>query len=191
MCEPVSISASTAALVSTGVSAASAVTSFVGQSVAADAQAEAQQERVNQQAEIARESFIQDAFLENQRLAQQREQAAQESQKTSEQALEKKSQARVSAGESGVSGLNVDALVRDFERQEAEFRSSMQQNVDARAAQAERRKDALRTKAQGRIANIPTQPISSPSPLGAALKIGGAAASQFTEVENDGDLTVG
>lgn len=55
---------------------------------------------------------------------------AQRIQEASKRGMEARSRARVAAGESGVSGLSVDALMGDLTRQEAQYAFSEQQQAE-------------------------------------------------------------
>ena len=57
--------------------------------------------------------------------------AAQRIQASTKKAREARSTARVSAGEAGVAGLSVDALINDLTREEADYRfANTQQTTD-------------------------------------------------------------
>jgi hypothetical protein len=93
-----------------------------GQQQAAKAQYKAQQQakaaenqRALQQMSAER---IQEAF--------QNEERSKEIQLAANKAREARSRATVAAGESGVAGLSVDALLNDFTRQEATYRFGLQ-----------------------------------------------------------------
>ena len=117
MCEPL--------ILSSIIGAASTVSSIQGQRYQAQAQAESQrlasmQERQRYQAEVAA-----------MRTQQQQEAIAttQKKDESARRAMEARATATVSAGESGVSGLSVDALLGDISRREAEFEFSADQQT--------------------------------------------------------------
>ena len=103
-------------------SIATTALSIRGQQQAAKAQAkyqkqasEAEAKRASQQMSAER---IQEAF--------QNEERAKEIQLAAKKAKEARARATVAAGESGVAGLSVDALLNDFTRQEATYRFGLQ-----------------------------------------------------------------
>lgn len=79
--------------------------------------------------------------------------------------------ARVSAGESGVTGASVDALLMDIERDAAEFDATTTRNLDMTIAQFQREKSSGRAVAQNRINSQP-----APNPWLTGLTIAGAGA---------------
>ena len=107
------------------VGIASQATSFIGQNQAANAQANYQNQLA--QLEVRRQQQEQEQLLlKNQQeqlalagqMSQQNEQAARELNKVSMEARAASSRATVAAGEAGISGLSVDALLGDITRQE-------------------------------------------------------------------------
>lgn len=80
--------------------------------------------------------------------------------------------ARVSAGEAGVSGISVEALLGDLDRKVGEFRIGTSRNLDAALAALQREKVSGRTVAQQRIANVQG---ASPFAVGLSLAGGGLA----------------
>ena len=117
MCSPL--------IASTVIGAAQTASSLIGQRQQAQMQEQAQaiasrQERERYLAEVSamRTQQQQEKIAETQRL-----------QESSRRAMEARSTATVSAGEAGVSGLSVDALLGDISRQQAEYEfSSLQQS---------------------------------------------------------------
>lgn len=76
--------------------------------------------------------------------------------------------ARVSAGEAGVSGVSVEALLGDIDRKRGEFRTASAKNLDMALEALQREKISGRNVAQARIASV--QPAN---PWATALEIGG------------------
>ena len=79
--------------------------------------------------------------------------------------------ARVAAGEAGVTGASVDALLGDIERDRAAFSQGSKQNLQATLEQLQMEKVGAKRKADDRAAGI-----ASPSPWLTGMRIGGAAA---------------
>jgi hypothetical protein len=183
MCPPGLLAAAapwlTGLTIATGI--AGTVAGFVGQSQQAHAQASYQAQMV--QARNAQMSANNQAALEafnnqqRQTLLGQTEQDTANSQKTNQkqtEMLQAEARARTSAGEAGVSGVSVDALLNDFYRQEAVFRDSVRQNSEFGNLRTQSDLAAYRQTAQARMANlqpyIPTR-VHGPSALGAGLQI--------------------
>lgn len=69
--------------------------------------------------------------------------------------------ARVSAGEAGVSGISVEALLGDIDRKAGEFRTTAKENLGMVVEQLQREKSSGRTVAQQRIASVqPANPFA-------------------------------
>jgi hypothetical protein len=67
------------------------------------------------------------------------------------QARSSKALAAVAAGEAGVTGASVDALLGDIDRELGEFTATTERNLSGRLKQLEREKVSGRTVAQNRI----------------------------------------
>jgi len=156
MCSPL--------IASSIIGGASALSSIQGQRYQAQAQAESQrlasmQERQRYQAEVA-------AMRTQQQ--QEQEGRTQQKQQADKKAMEARATATVSAGEAGVSGLSVDALLGDISRQQAEFNFSS----DRQAAMTDVNRDlALRESGMGfnRSMLRINQPIQQPDYLGSLV----------------------
>lgn len=108
------------ALATMAISAASAGAGYVGQRKQASAQ-----RRYQAQASAAeRQRFLQEQSAVRMGEAQQQEATNRELADISLKSREAISRARTSAGESGVSGLSINALMDDYLRQEANYRSA-------------------------------------------------------------------
>jgi len=168
MCDPASllIVGTSAALTIAG---AAAITSGVAKQRAAVAQANYQRqlaEARNQQI-AANNALVEQAYnnqVNQSNLKQQQEdvQASQKINQANIQTLQAEARARVSAGESGVSGVSVDALMADFERQDAVYRDSVRYNRELNALQSRTDLESVRAQATGRAQAI--QPYI-PSPV--------------------------
>lgn len=171
------------------VGIASQATSFIGQNQAANAQANYQNQLA--QLEIRRQQQEQEQLLlKNQQeqlalagqMSQQNEQAARELNKVSMEARAASSRATVAAGEAGISGLSVDALLGDITRQElGYFEASTRQGqlrdqyygqTTANMNKAlEMNLDYSRMGAQMNLAQI-NRPIAKPSWSAFAIGLG-------------------
>jgi multidrug efflux pump subunit AcrA (membrane-fusion protein) len=143
---------------------ASTAASVVGQQQQAKAQARSQ---ANASA-AERQRYLQE--VSSMRIQQGQEQvaAAQRIQESTRKAREARSTARVSAGEAGVAGLSVDALINDLTREEASYNFATQQQTQMNDVN---RSLQLRDAGLGFTNNMLriNKPIEQPDYLGAAL----------------------
>lgn len=161
MCEP-----TTALLVLTAASTAAGV---YGQ----QQQVKAQNAYNDQQAKNTMEAYR--ANLAQTNLMQSQEQAA-ASQKINENnraAEAAKAKALVSAGESGISGLSVDALLADLSGEQARYNESVNQNYENASMAIDNQRKNVQINAASQINQLKTP--QAPDYLGAALRIGQAA----------------
>lgn len=161
MCEP-----TTALLV---LSAASAAAGVYGQ----QQQAKAQNAYNDQQAKNTMEAYR--ANLAQTNLMQSQEQAA-ASQKINENnraAEAAKAKALVSAGESGISGLSVDALLADLSGEQSRYNESVNQNYENASMAIDNQRRNVQINASSQINSLKTP--QTPDYFGAALRIGQAA----------------
>ena len=88
------------------------------------------QEKVQKLASTAeRQRYLQEVSSMRVQQGQEELAAAQRINESAKKAREARATARVSAGESGVAGLSVNALIADIARQEAEFNVATQQQT--------------------------------------------------------------
>ena len=83
-----------------------------------------------------------------------------------------KATARVSAGESGISGLSVDALLANLSGDQARYNESVNQNYENASMAIDNQRTNAQVNAASQINSLKTP--KSPDYLGAALKIGQA-----------------
>lgn len=153
------------AIATVGMAVATTVSSIRAQQQAAAAQAKAQQnatkaERMRHQQEMSA-----------QRIEQRQEQAA-KAQKTdaaTKKARQVRATAQVAAGESGVSGLSVDALISDLTRQEGDYQYSLTKQAEFDDTN---RTLGLKDGGMRSYMNLLSinKPIPQPDYLGATLK---------------------
>lgn len=111
--------------IAVAVTVASTAASVRGQQIAAKTQA-----KVQQNASIAeRQRYLQEVSSMRIQQGQEQAAAAQRLQASSKKAREARATARVSAGEAGVSGLSVDALINSLTQQEAGFNFATDQQL--------------------------------------------------------------
>lgn len=166
MCE-----ASTLALASLAIGTAQSIAQYQ----AADAQADAQEEYNRRLQENAAQAYQNDLELLQLQQQQDEDSAQEETFRNQVAAREAKARAKTAAGEAGVSGLSVDALLADFDRQEANFKNSVLENLGNRNAQRDAEKNSALTRYQSRVNSA--QPVSRPNVIGTGLNIAGQGLS--------------
>ena len=146
------------------VSGASAAAQYQGQVTQAK-----QQERYQKKAaEAERQRALQEQSSIRMRQAQEQEATNRELGDVALKAREAMARATTSAGESGVAGASVDALIDDFTRQEAEYRMGVGRQQEMRDVQTGLALTDAGYRSQNRLIDI-NRPISKPSFLSGAL----------------------
>ena len=161
MCEPTTILAI--------ASVASTVASVSAQSQAASAQSAANQ-RQYENTMRARAANINQTNVMQQ---QEREGSMQQLDQNNLAAQAAKSTAAVAAGESGISGLSVDALLSDLGTKQNRFNSSVTTNYDNTSMAIANQRENIDINAASQINSLKTPAM--PDYFGAALRIGNAA----------------
>lgn len=160
MCEP--------ATITLAITAASAAAS-----VAQQASNASYQQKVNN---VQRENSITSRNANLVQVEVQKQQAVtQAGQKQFENNLnaqKAESTAKVSAGENGVSGLSVDALLGELDATRGRYNSSVDANLRDSVQSFDNQRDNIQTSAVNQVNSLKTP--QAPDYLGAALKIGGA-----------------
>ena len=196
MCDP----ASGIALASFAIGTASSYMQYQSQVNFANEQGEAQAQAIRdqqayqqklQQLEVQRSMTEANAIRTRQ--LQEQQMMARERQKVSQAGTAQRATAIVSAGEAGVSGLSVDALLADFKMQELNYQESIyaeQKNKDAYYMQ---QLDQNRMQSAFNIAElnrpITSQPIASPSGLAFGIGLAGQALGSYKDFLNYGGGT--
>ena len=159
--------ATIAAYVSAGLAVATAVSTAAAQKKAADAQ-ERQQKIASQQ---ERQRYLEEVTSLRQQQAQEQVARSQRLQEAELKAKEAKAQAVVAAGEGGVAGLSVEALVANISRKQATYAFSEQKQAEMMSAS---RTIEIQSSGTGYQRNMLTinKPIPQPDYVGAIL--GGA-----------------
>jgi hypothetical protein len=171
-------------IVSVTIAVASAAVQYQQAQAAAEQQARqqkammAEQDRViAQNAALANRSYMDQTKQTQERQRQADEVAAMKEMGVAKDAAEARSAAVVAAGEAGVSGMAVQALLSDFTRQEADYRMQSRVQLGYEHAQTEAELRGLQAQAEGRIQSEKSyqpKPTDYPSKLGLGLQIGGA-----------------
>ena len=155
---------STAAKASLLLGGAQAGMSIVGQRQQAKAQGRAQRN-----ASIAEQQrYLQEVSASRLKERQEKVSAAQRIQQSSIKAREARATARVSAGEAGVAGLSVDALINDMTRKEAQYNFSVQQQMQFADMSRGMGLSDSANRSRMNLLSI-NKPIQQPNYLGAIL----------------------
>ena len=165
------LGATKAAAVSTGIAATSAAVGIgsAGLSFAGQRQQAKAQEAYQKQAQAAeRQRFMQEQTSLRMRQAQEQEAVGRELEQVSRKSQAALARARVSAGEAGVAGASVQALMDDYMRQEAGYRASILRQQELGALSTGLGLEQAGFATQQRQIGL-SQPIDRPSGLGAVL----------------------
>ena len=177
MCDPTVIAGIGAA---TG--ALSAGLGYVGQRQQAKQQAASQAQSVaaEQQRALQEQSSI------RMRQAQEKEATARELQQVNVKSMEALARARVAAGDTGVSGASVTALMDDYTRQQAGYRGALLRQQELSGVATGLGLEQAGLASQQRLIGI-NQPINKPSALGAILQGTSQAMSGYSAGLTIGD----
>ena len=132
--------------------------------------ADEQQRQAKRNEESSNAAYLSDARQLNLRQRQEEEAESQRGQEADIQAMRDVAKAKTAAGESGVAGLSVDALMSDIMRQNMFDDTKASSNLSATKAQIAEQKKGAEASRQSRINQVPY-----PSFAANALQIGGAA----------------
>lgn len=155
------------------LSAASSVAGFMQQ----QQQFDAQQQMYENNRIAANKAAVNRYASQQNRALQERAAASQEAQNLQTDAIKSRATAEVAAGEAGVTGLSVDALIQDFYGQEGRFERTLANNYQMQSDYLRGEMDVTQAQAEGRINSV-EQPIK-PSFAGAAIRIFGAGLNTF------------
>lgn len=108
----------------------------------------------------------------------ERQAAAEEVEGAAVAGMKARATARVSAGEAGVGGMSVEALLRDIYGQEAKIRNGVNQNLDNTESELDMQMRGAQRNTINRMASRTR--YAAPNKLAAALKIGTAGAAGFS-----------
>ena len=165
MCEPTTITATTMAYMAMASAAISAVTGLYSQSQASKAQAAYNKEQERQaiiQANMNKAAADRQAMQES-------EAAGQKINENNKQAMKAQSTAAATAGENNLSGLSIDALLRDLGGERDDYNQAVRQNLDRQMISIAQSKENADIQANSVIASL--KPVQQPDYLGSALKI--------------------
>lgn len=164
MCVPAAMIGAT--VLTVGAKVAEAVFDHIGQQEAHD--------RNEKATEASRKIALADLDA---RWFQEQEATAQSIMGTDRQARSAEALARVSAGESGVAGASVDALLNDIERERVTAKFTAERNLSFTKDQLKRNARAVNTEAINRINAVP-----APNPFLTGFRIGGSVLNAGTNL---------
>lgn len=164
-------------LASFAIGAAGQVMSFMNQQSAANAQAEYQrrlQDQQRQLADLETKKYIQEAEAMRFKEAQEKEQQNREIYSIAQESRAAKARAKTAAGEAGVAGPSVDAILADFTRQETAYAAALRRQSFYTEAATSRSIENARLGTQYNVAALqtPMPPIQRPNIWATALQIG-------------------
>ncbi|WP_431855006.1 virion core protein, T7 gp14 family [Azospirillum sp.] len=165
--------------ISTAVSALGALGSVAGQM---EAQKRGK-EYAQAQAEAARVATINSYDQLQLQRQQELENASQRITDTALEGAKARAKAATAAGEAGISGLSVDALLADFQRQQSGFTETVKTNFSRKSAQIEATMEGVRAGAQSTINQIPEP--KAPDYLGAAVRAGTETWGAYRDWDRD------
>lgn len=187
----------TMAVASFVIGAASSVASGVSASQQVEAQAQYQEAQAAEYARVnelnnkaAAQEYVEQSAAERMAQMQEQDKASRDAQEVQKEALQKKGEMLASTN---ASGLALDFLMADYERQEANERDTIRHQYEMSSVSSDVAIRSYRDKAQNRI-NSQQNYIAAPSTynsgmnvLGTALGIGGVAfgaADKYYKYEN-------
>jgi hypothetical protein len=159
---------------SLAISAVSAASSVQGQKYAAEAQAEQQKNLTAANNAVAGEQIAQLRLQE----AQSREASARENEKARLATQKAKASAVVGAGEAGVSGASVDALLGEYGMQLGQFREAVNRQGQLSTTAVNSQIESIRTGSRFQNLQI-NAPIVGPNYTGAAINFAGDALGTY------------
>lgn len=165
------------AVASFATTAATTGLSFIGQSQAASAQAAANQAT----AESARQSAVIQHRTIRERTRQEREAAAQGLENANRSQRAAQGRAFVAAGEGGVTGNSVNALIGDIAMSFGRDRTAIRRNLASTERQLELGAEGINARTESTINSLPRP--QEPDPFGAGLQIIGGGINAYNNYE--------
>lgn len=186
MCDPVTLSALGATIVSAAGSAAasgSLALATTGLAIGGSLLEYQQQKSAYNANKVQATQSYSDSLNAIQRRQEQEQQASAENRLQNEREYDAtKARATVAAGEAGVSGLSVNALLNDLAGQQAHRQGMIDTNLAWTTEQLQDEKTGARSTMQSRINSL-----QNPSGLGLALTIGGQALGGYDKYKTRTD----
>lgn len=120
------------------------------------------------------------------RILQEQAAASDEAQKLNIESAKGRATAAVVAGEAGVAGLSVDALIADYYGQQGRFERTLDNNLQMQTSYLRGEMDAATAQAEGRINSVDQG--TPPSFADAALRVLGGGLEAFTGYKRNTQL---
>ena len=174
MCEPTSITAATMMKISLATTVASTAMSMMAQQQAARNQAASQKAASKRE----NERYLREASAMRLKEAQEDLVMTRDIQESQKKATAARSTAMVSAGESGVSGLSVDALMDDYTRQEADVRFSLAEQNRLTGINNQLQLTEAGFRNSNNLIKI-NKPIQQPNYLGSMVNLAGSTMTIY------------
>lgn len=174
MCEPTSITAATMMKISLATTVASTAMSLMAQQNAARNQADAQKAASKRE----NERYLREASAMRLKEAQEDLVMTRDIQESQKKATAARSTAMVSAGEAGVSGLSVDALMDDYTRQEADYRFSVAEQSRLTGINNQLQLTEAGFRSSNNLIKI-NKPIQQPNYLGSMVNLAGSTMTIY------------
>jgi hypothetical protein len=178
-----------AAVASVAIAAAGTGVSLYAQDQQADAEAdyqkrlaEAQNQSIEENYKLAVASQSNQNKALQERVREEGDAATAEKMRNAREAAKAVATARVAAGEGGVSGTSVNALLNDFMAQEARYRDSVNTNLEYARDAIDYEQESTHLTTKGRASAIKPfkpSPIQQPNYLAGALKIAGSGLDAY------------
>lgn len=178
MCDPVSLSAGAVALSAAGQGA-----NVFQQRRNLKAQGRHQDAVFRLNKDLAERDAIASSAALKRRQQQERASAVQQIQENARRALAARSRARTAAGEAGALGPSFEALLGSFSFREAEFATTVRQNLTNSTRQIQEGLRRIPLQQQSRILRALPAPLQRPDYLGAGLRIAGQAFESAATLE--------
>lgn len=161
------------AVTSFAISAASTVSGFIGAQQAAADQNEMYRDNARNANEDAKNKYV----SMQQRMMQEQAAAAQQKQEAGRDARAARATALVAAGESGVAGNSIGALMQEFYGREAAYNDSVDANTEMTLKQMNAEMKGIKYQTQDRINSVAR--ARPPSFFDAGLRIAGAGFDAY------------
>ena len=172
MCEPISMTTAIT-LASAGMSAAQTFMSFSAQAEQANAQNRAYEQNVTN----ARASYNNSIAQRQVRVAQEQDAAHLDKEQAARESQRRKATATVSAGEAGVGGLSVEALLAEYDRTNGEYQTSVNRQLGYNVQHLDSQIEGARIQTQGRFNSF--QRAEGPSATALALSLTGDGLAAY------------
>jgi hypothetical protein len=167
------------------VGTASQVAQYQGQQAQAKQQYRYAKAAAEEGQALAKQNFQIANAQESELQREEQEAASQQITQVRKQAAQARSTARVAAGEAGVSGLSVDALLADFDRQEAASVNNINRNRELSLRQSGFTRMGIRANGMNQLSSTRFRPIARPSLTELGLNIGSESLSAYNRYRTD------